>query len=40
MIEFQGWKNVEKKLKITLIKVVKKDMSIKEVVEIMTSLSH
>ena len=35
-----GMKKCRKKLKITLIKVVKKDMSIKEVVEIMTSLSH
>ena len=35
-----GMKKCRKKLKITLIKVVEKEMSIKEVVEIMTSLSH
>ena len=35
-----GMKKCRKKLKITLVKVVEKDMSIKEVAEIMTSLSH
>ena len=35
-----GMKKCRKKLKITLVKIVEKDMSIKEVAEIMTSLSH
>ena len=35
-----GMKKCTKRLKITLVKVVEKDMSIKEVAKTMTSLSH
>ena len=35
-----GMKKCTKRLKITLVKVVEKDMPIKEVAKTMTSLSH